>query len=839
MSIQLCVRNPQERCFRAREQARNLIRACQPPESPAVQGICCNAVATSGRRCHHLLSSEDQSWCAWHLKELNKLHVQWEGLQYEADSIEVCDAETAKEKVLKLRLTVELRRRIRERFHTRGVDTMDFVGWLFNLEEDIKAIAEKVLVSSVNQKSDTPAFSPLGTNCCASLKAEISPASAQPGIPRISLQRMPDDEVILALKIFSADLCTDVIRRLYTILPDLHYSSPRSDSPIQDHVLSDTGANIICSWFRIMILNDSDAEALERATRSKSIGDFLSGCQASQLEMYCDFFENAWRPHAVQYLRVAICAQTLAGGDIKTIQILGGSIPSTSEGLRMTKPCWDILYRWFPTLLTPWTIASICSNFEDYITICKLLTLGLYREHWYDSANIMNECPTGIHLGFIPTNKGDFTAADSIKQEEKGMIQSESRNYLCGQMAIGDPMTKYFLDELRKRTERLYLVVYEGTNVDATVHPTEPDLFIKRSRVARPGQDVNQMDWSTTITLEDIKNDLRLRKTSIYDPIVVDSWQFLIIDRDVGMPFELIDIVQDILLLLAGDPSPRKIARRVVSEVIPPSVQDIYLEEMTIKCSADLRFPPPPEAQYEGHRYRCHDPDQKILTEQQKASVSGRHSRDANRLIRRTVEDMERCGIISLLPEYEKPQTRPIIVQGSDGALDIYFPYDRNDTVSMVPHLPLPSENCLLDFALMFKKKHPTAIMAKGSIQTHYCAWPMPVIKSLGNIGLTFATWEGHVYRWNAMPFDRPWSANAWQYYIQHCINSRYPFVMFYLTTFVICAVDQLDAEDKVAALLEETEDRGWKIVLPRADNWKTDINELKLDKLYEGVRPA
>jgi hypothetical protein len=92
-----------------------------------------------------------------------------------------------------------------------------------------------------------------------------------------------------------------------------------------------------------MVLNDSEAITLEHATRSKSIDQFLHGCHASQLEMYCDFFEKAWRPHAIQYLRVAICAQTLAGGDIKTIQLLGGTIPSTTEGLKMTKPCWDIL----------------------------------------------------------------------------------------------------------------------------------------------------------------------------------------------------------------------------------------------------------------------------------------------------------------------------------------------------------------------------------------------------------------------------------------------------------------------------------------------------------------
>jgi len=62
---------------------------------------------------------------------------------------------------------------------------------------------------------------------------------------------------------------------------------------------------------------------------------------------------------------------------------------------------------------------------------------------------------------------------------------------------------------------------------------------------------------------------------------------------------------------------------------------------------------------------------------------------------------------------------------------------------------------------------------------------------------------------------------------------------MFYLTTFVICAADRADAEDKAAMLLEETEDRGWRVVLPRSSEWKSDIDELKLNTLYEGVKPA
>lgn len=329
----------------------------------------------------------------------------------------------------------------------------------------------------------------------------------------------------------------------------------------------------------------------------------------------------------------------------------------------------------------------------------------------------------------------------------------------------------------------------------------------------------------------------------MYDPIVVDSWQFIIIDKEVGLPFRLMDIVQDALLMLVGDPSPRQIAKRVIREVIPPSVQEIFLEEIHISCSSDLRYPPPGEVQHEGNRYRCFDPEPGILTTQKKKLNAQQIPRDSNRLIRRCIEDMERYGIVTLVSEYEKPQTRPIIIQGADGSPDLYFPYEEEpskaDDGERAPSLPLPASSCLVDFAKAFKEKHPNAIMAKGSIQTHYCAWPMPAIKSLGRSGLNFATWEGHVYRWNAMPFDRPYSANAWQYYIQHFLNSKYPFIMVYLTTFVICAEDLDDAHEKTIQLLDEMDDRGWKANLPRIDDWTSDIDDLKLEKLFNGVRPA
>ncbi|KAL1610104.1 hypothetical protein SLS60_001769 [Paraconiothyrium brasiliense] len=404
-------------------------------------------------------------------------------------------------------------------------------------------------------------------------------------------------------------------------------------------------------------------------------------------------------------------------------------------------------------LLTPWTLASICLNFEDYTLICKLLMLGLYRDYWFDPSSILVECVTGGYLGFVPSSKASQNTS-GLSQFNNTIVQTEARNYVCGQMAMGDPLTQQFLDELEKRTERLLLVVYEGTNADATVHPTEGELIIKRHRSAKSRQALDLTEWTTDTSLEDIKNDLRFRKSSMYDPIVVDSWQFIIIDRAPNLPFELFDIIEDVLLMLVDDPSPKEIMKRVIEEVIPPAAQDLYLEKIEIDKIASSGFPYPPEVQYEGNRQRSHEPDRQILLAHQTKMLQDGRSREANRFIRRVIDDLERCGIVSLVTEYESPQTRPVIVQGSDGALDLYFPYEfggLSPDVELTPNLSLPRKMCLIDFVKHFKDQQPTGIMAKGSILTHYCAWPMPALKRMGKSRLNFGTWEGHVYHWNAM----------------------------------------------------------------------------------------
>ena len=182
---------------------------------------------------------------------------------------------------------------------------------------------------------------------------------------------------------------------------------------------------------------------------------------------------------------------------------------------------------------------------------------------------------------------------------------------------------------------------------------------------------------------------------------------------------------------------------------------------MVIECSPELRYPPPHDVQYDGNRFRCHDPEPAAIAAHQRDSASDKFTRNENRFIRRVVDDMERLGIVTLLPDWVEPQSQPVIMQGDDGALDLYFPYEHTETRAdgqKSPSLPFPPTNSLVDFANAWKQQYPDGIIAKGSIQTHYCAWPMPTMRSLGNIGSNFATPEGHVYHWNAMRKSTPHS---------------------------------------------------------------------------------
>ena len=88
------------------------------------------------------------------------------------------------------------------------------------------------------------------------------------------------------------------------------------------------------------------------------------------------------------------------------------------------------------------------------------------------------------------------------------------------------------------------------------------------------------------------------------------------------------------------------------------------------------------------------------------------------------------------------------------------------------------------------------------------------------------------------MPFDRPWAERIWQYYVHCYMNAKYPFVMFYLSSFIICATNESNTEEAMTTVLNEAEERDWKLMIPPVRNWISDIQSLNLESTFHGIKP-
>jgi hypothetical protein len=78
-------------------------------------------------------------------QEWRDLNAQWSKAHKEAEKLVVLSSETAKQKVIKLRLSVDLRRQIRDRFYPRGGDIQDYIKWIAKLESDVRQLADSLL----------------------------------------------------------------------------------------------------------------------------------------------------------------------------------------------------------------------------------------------------------------------------------------------------------------------------------------------------------------------------------------------------------------------------------------------------------------------------------------------------------------------------------------------------------------------------------------------------------------------------------------------------------------------------------------------------------------------
>lgn len=123
MSVQLRINSIQDRRPSVKGNARQLLRSSEVPDSPTTLGPICEALEPDGRPCKAALATTAEDlWCHRHHLEWKDLNSRWSQTHKEAEKLVVISSETAKQKVIKLRLSIDLRRQIRDRFYPRGGD---------------------------------------------------------------------------------------------------------------------------------------------------------------------------------------------------------------------------------------------------------------------------------------------------------------------------------------------------------------------------------------------------------------------------------------------------------------------------------------------------------------------------------------------------------------------------------------------------------------------------------------------------------------------------------------------------------------------------------------------
>lgn len=150
MSIQLHISSSKERRpTNYRGNTRRLLRLSDIPDSPTSSGAVCEAVESDGRACWIALPSNTSDiWCPRHHDEWTQMTMRWGKVHMEAEKTMVTTLDVAKQKIMKLRQSVDLRRQIQDRFYPRGGDIQDYIKWINKMENDVRQLADSLLSKS-------------------------------------------------------------------------------------------------------------------------------------------------------------------------------------------------------------------------------------------------------------------------------------------------------------------------------------------------------------------------------------------------------------------------------------------------------------------------------------------------------------------------------------------------------------------------------------------------------------------------------------------------------------------------------------------------------------------
>lgn len=663
-------------------------------------------------------------------------------------------------------------------------------------------------------------------------------------VPIEGLSHLESDHPVHVVKKFMVDMANGLVDKLLEIAPalvdNLDPKAAEDDPDAADDTMSST---VVRNWFRRLVLARGQPDVLDLASRHTTIIGFLrSGVEVGELRQYVEYFENV-DGDALRHLRRAIGDSFLAVNR-PTINLLGGSVSTDDEIEELSTERWDMVFNHFENVI-PWDLLPcLYMSFADNLHLSKLLLLNRYGQDWLPEENPLRDCICGTFLGFVVSTQGFCDPPlPKIAAEGHRFRGTEYRNYIAGRMSTKDPLAEALFAELKRRTRHHLVGVWKGPRFEGPLFQSEEDIFIHRTRTAKTQNDLSNAPWDVLLDLRSVKSDLR-RLRAIHGETYEDYLQFLVIDREPGMPFTLIDMIQDVLVELNGDQSPEKIMQDAVKDIIPLDERDIYLDAVVVGLPRDTPWPEMNfnQVRYEGNRSRCWDVDQ-VLPKLLESRSGTKVPVEDSRFISALCKDLESKGSIRIMEEFVASQGIACAFPGTDGKLDLYIDY-RPLLATAQPNaalskFDLPPDDSLLRFAKTFDYRNAAAIYIKGSIVIAYCTWPMDAIGPLSRGLPNFTTPAGHIYQWVKQPFDYPITAQIWQYKLKEHFQECAEFACFYLTTFVVCALDKQDAHKKIRRLFEVAQKHGLRLRVPPVSSWAEDCEKMGLDKIYNGVRPA
>ncbi|EGX44003.1 hypothetical protein AOL_s00210g164 [Orbilia oligospora ATCC 24927] len=520
---------------------------------------------------------------------------------------------------------------------------------------------------------------------------------------------------------------------------------------------------------------------------------------------------------------------------------------------------WDLLFQYFRDIVPWYGLGYFAFQFEDFLAVNTLIACQRYGhpdDHgdyrcWYSpEKDTGQECRLAVLNGFIAVTKGFSNAPiQPIKVEGDIVKERVSRCYLVGRISKNDTLALRLAEELKERVARFQVLLYDPELEIGNRKPIPPytadelaDTWITRFRTA-PTKDFEQLSsqpWTVECSLDDILSDVASINFFGYGSMAKNYYEFIIIDRTPGRTFNLLDIVADALQKLNKDPPYSEIFRQATQKYLPVDERDDFLRALVeVNPDSVPRLPFP--NQYVSNRVRCWNAVKSFQT----ILKSAKQDRPLilspfeSRFISNVVTDLESHGVITRISEYERPYTLPIIMSGTDGYDDIYFNYKFTSSVERnISNLNPPRRN-LLEFSKAYKRDHPNAVFAKGRINVHYCAWPLPMPAHFQS--LHFETPEGRIYRWEVLPFDLPLASCYWQSIVNREINDKLPFACLVDTTLVVCAENRETLGTNLKALSDIGKKFKWSFSIPdpSSASWATDFRQLGLGALWEGVRPA